>query len=68
MEDHCDRGEYISIGADQWPPDWRDWDLGFVSAVTEGQHDEADTQEESRNINGEAHGDGNEIELVGGRG
>ena len=29
MKAHCDRGEYISFGADQWPLHRCDWDVGF---------------------------------------
>ena len=38
---HCDKGEYISIPADQRPPDPRDWDVESEASVTEGEHDEA---------------------------
>ena len=53
---HCDKGEYVSIAADQRPLDPRDWDEESESPLTEGQHDEASRQRESGDINGEASG------------
>ena len=38
---HCDKGEYISIAADQGPPDQRDWDVESEASVTEREHDES---------------------------
>ena len=40
---HCSKGEYISIAAEQRPPDPRDWDAESEASVTEGEHDEANT-------------------------
>ena len=51
LETHCDKGEYISIVADQRPPDQRDWDVEFDRSVNEGEQDEASN--ESGNINDE---------------
>ena len=48
---HCDKGEYISIPADQRSPDQRDWDVESEALVTEGEHDEANTGGESNIIN-----------------
>ena len=53
MEAHCSRGEYISIAADQRPPDPRDWDVESEASVTEGKQDEADTGGENIIINSE---------------
>ena len=47
------KGEYISIGADQWPPDQRDWDMESEASVTEGEHDEANMGGENIIINSE---------------
>ena len=38
---HCDKGEYVSITADQRPLDPRDWDVESGSSMTAGQQDEA---------------------------
>ena len=54
---HCDRrGEYISIAADQRPPDPHDWDVESGTSVTdhEGQHDEDNIGRERGNVSGEA--------------
>ena len=50
---HGDKGEYISIPADQKPPDQRDWDVESEALVTEGEHDEANTGGERNIINSE---------------
>ena len=54
LETHCDKGEYISIGADMKPPDQRDWDVEPETSVTEGEQDKASNGRESGNINDEA--------------
>ena len=46
---HCDKGEYIRFGADQRPPDPRDWDVESEASVTEGEHDEASNAGKSYN-------------------
>ena len=53
---HCDKGEYISIAADQRPLDPRDWD---VESETDGEDDEANTGGESNIVNGEPPCGGN---------
>ena len=53
---HCDKGEYVSIAADQRPLDPRDWDVESESSVAERQHDEASRQRECGDIIGEASG------------
>ena len=50
LEVHCSRGEYISIGADQWPPNPRDWDVESKASVTKGEQDEAGTAGENNII------------------
>ena len=50
IKTHCDKGEYISIAADQRPLDPRDWD---VESETDGEDDEAKTGGESNIVNGE---------------
>ena len=54
LETHCDKGEYISIGADQKPPDQRDWDVESEALVTEEEHDEASNARVGCNTNGVA--------------
>ena len=54
MRAHCGKGEYISIGADQWPLDRRHWDEGSVSSVNEEEQDEESTQGDGVNVNDEA--------------
>ena len=44
------KGEYISIAADQRPPDQHDWD---EESETDGEHDEASTGGENNIINSE---------------
>ena len=38
LEVHCRRGEYISIAADQRPPDPRDWDVESGTSIKTRQH------------------------------
>ena len=54
LQTHCERGEYISIGADQRPPKQRDWDEESEASVTEGEHDEASNAGVGCNTNGVA--------------
>ena len=64
LETHCDKGEYISIGADMRPPDPRDWDMESETSVTEGEQDKASNGGESGNINDEAPTDIEETLLI----
>ena len=50
---HCDKGEYISIAADQRPPDPRDWDVESESLESDGKHDVDNFGREWDIINGE---------------
>ena len=38
LEVHCSRGEYISIAADQRPPDPRDWDVESGTSIKTRRH------------------------------
>ena len=64
LETHCDKGEYISIGADMKPPDQRDWDVESETSVTEGEQDKASNGGESGNIDEEAPTDIEETLLI----
>ena len=50
LADHCDKGEYASIAADQRPPNPSDWDVESQPSVTSGQHDEDNVGRENGNI------------------
>ena len=63
LSTHCDKGEYASLAADQRPLHQRDWDEESGSSVTEGQQGEASRQGESGNINGEAPGETEEMNI-----
>ena len=47
---HCDQGEYVSIAADQRPPNPSDCDVESQPSVTSGQHDEDNVGRENGNI------------------
>ena len=54
IKDHCEKGKYISTGADMRPLDQRDWDVESEASVTEAEHDQVNIGRESGNINDEA--------------
>ena len=64
IKDHCNKGEYISIGADMRPLDQRDWDVESAASVAEREHDQENIGRESGNINDEAPTEVEEILLI----
>ena len=50
LEVHCSRGEYISIAADQRPPDPRDWDVESGTSIKAGHNIANSMLRESGNI------------------
>ena len=51
LEAHCSRGEYISIAAEQRPPDPRDWDVESGTSIRTRRYYVANSmQTESGNV------------------
>ena len=55
LEAHCSRGEYISIAADQRPPEPHDWDVESGTSINTRQPNMANSMQEEGGHTNEAH-------------